>query len=110
MKHDGLKPNDIISDREIQSKEGFITRRHYPDFYFKDRGDSYCVEVEVTLKDKSRMEKNIKRNFIEYDYQIWIIPKNDTAIRKILRDNIKAYPCIAEIIDLEDVREYVKFK
>lgn len=108
IKKDGLKLADIKSEREIQSKDGFSERRHYPDFVFYENETSYAVEVELSLKDKARLEKNIQKNFIGYDYQIWIIPKTDTSIRKVLSDKIKAYPNIAEIIDLESVREYVK--
>ena len=54
------------------------------------------------------MEKNIKRNFIEFDYQIWVTLASDTKIRKVLRDNMKTYPSISEIIELEEVRNYIK--
>ena len=108
MKRDGLKLGEVISDKEMQSKDGFATRRHYPDFVFEERGDSYCVEVELSLKDKEKLAKNIKANFIDYDFQIWIVPKNDTHIRKGLKSAMDAHPNIAEVIDIESVREYVK--
>lgn len=108
IQHEGVKSEDIVSDREMQSKDGFSSRRHYPDFMYKEGEKSYCVEIELTLKDKTRLEKNIKKNFIEYDYQIWIVPKNEAGIRKFLQENVKTYPSIADIIDLESVKEYVK--
>ena len=95
----------LTTEREMQSKDGFISRRHYPDFVIcgKD-GTSYCIEVELSLKNRARLRKNIQQNFIEYDYQTWIVPKSDTAIRKVLNDSETEYPNI-EIIDLERVKE-----
>ena len=108
MKKDGLKLADVISEKEMQSKDGFASRKHYPDFMFVENGDTYCVEVELTLKNKTRLAKNIQMNFIEYGYQIWIVSKNDTSIRRFLQEKTALYPSIADVIDIESVREYVR--
>ena len=108
MKQCTVATGDIVSERELYSKDGFTSRRgHYPDFVYSEDGTSLCVEVELSLKNKARLRKNIQQNIIEYDYQIWVVPKSDTAIRKVLDDSKTAYPNI-EVMDLENIREYIK--
>ena len=109
MKRDGLKLSDIVSDKEMQSKDGFNARKkHYPDFIFFSKGESYAVEVELSAKSKARLKNNIQNNFIEYDYQIWVVSKSDISIRKVIKDNMETYPNITEIIEIESVNEYAK--
>ena len=57
----GVQLQEVISEKELHAKDGFSVRKHRPDFIFTKDGRSYCVEVELTLKSKERLEKNIKK-------------------------------------------------
>ena len=97
---------DIQSEKELHQNDGFSNRKHRPDFIYTKDNKKYCVEVELTLKAKARFEKNIKDNFINYDYQTWIIPNSKVKIRQVLEDQSVKFPL--EIIELQEVTEYVK--
>ena len=102
-KNKGVKMDDIITEKQLHSKSGFGGGRHHPDFVFEVEGRTYCVECELTTKSKKRLEENIKRNFMEYDNQIWIIYKNGYKIREILQENTKKYPNI-DLMILDELR------
>ena len=99
--------SDIKTEKQLHQFDGFGQRRHHPDFIFYKDNQTYSVEVELSLKAKTRLEKNIENNFLEYNRQLWIVPDNQFKILKILEDNKNKYPDI-EIISLEKVQEYVK--
>jgi len=98
---------DIVTEKELHSRDGFSIRKHRPDFTFSANGETYCVEVELTAKAKNRLEKNIKDNFLEYDYQKWVVPNTQIKIVQILDKSKTPYPNI-QIIDLQEVTTYVK--
>lgn len=98
---------DIQSEKELHKLDGFSNRNHRPDFIFKKDECTYCVEIELTLKAKSRFEKNVLENFTNYDYQKWVIPNSRVSIKKRLDNQSLKYPNI-EIIKLEEVDSYVK--
>ena len=100
-----IKMDDIITEKQLHSKNGFGGGRHHPDFVFEHGGKTYCVECELTTKSKKRLEENIKRNFMEYDNQIWITSKEGYKIREILQENVKKYPNI-DIMILEELRDW----
>lgn len=104
---DGIKLEDIKTEKELHSLDGFSKRKHRPDFVFPKGDKTYCVEVEISLKAKDRLEKNIRDNFIEYDYQKWIVPNTQIKIIHILNKNNNQYPNI-HIINLEEVTTYVR--
>ena len=81
-------------------------RNHRPDFIFAKDSKTYCVEVELSLKSKDRLERNIKENFLAYDVQIWVVGEGVPKVNKILEDNKIQYPNI-EIVDMEGVKKYV---
>lgn len=105
LKH-GIPFSDMTTEKQLHSKDGFGTRKHRPDFIFSLDKKSYCVEVELTQKAKARLQKNIKDNFIEYDYQKWVVPNSQVKIIQILHDSNNQYSNI-DIIDLEEVISYV---
>ena len=97
--------SDITSERELHSIDGFSNRKHRPDFVFSQNEKSFCVEIEFSQKSKRRLEDILKDNFLEYSAQIWIVPKNEHRIRKIITES--GYPDI-RIIDWEVVEKNVR--
>ena len=95
----------IQTEKQLHSKDGFSNRQHRPDFIFTKNNQTYCVEVELTLKAKDRLENNIKSNFVTYDIQIWVLEDNPKLI-KIINDNKLQYPNI-QTIEIKEVRNYV---
>ncbi|MCL2568483.1 MAG: replication-relaxation family protein [Oscillospiraceae bacterium] len=67
---------DIESEKDLHIKNGFGMRRHQPDFVFSSEGKKYAVELELTAKAKSTLEKNVRENYLNYDHQIWITGDN----------------------------------
>ncbi len=102
----GVKQDDILTEKELHRLDGFSTRKHQPDFVIKNQDEKICIEVELTLKAKNRLEKNIQDNFVNYDYQKWIVPNTQIRIKNILQENSLIYPL--EIMDLEEVIKYVR--
>ncbi len=78
-----------------------------PDFIYKSGQNQYSVEIELSLKARQRLEKNILKNYTEYDYQFWIVPQTKIKIKEILEENQKKYGDI-EIIDLEVIDEFIR--
>ena len=93
--------NDFVTEKQLHSLDGFGTRKHQPDFVFTKDGKTHCVEVELSLKAKDRLKKIIENNFMNYDYQIWLVPNEEYRIRKILTESMNMYPNI-EILSIED--------
>ncbi len=98
--------SDIKTEKELHSSDGFSTRKHQPDFVFTKNNKMYCVEVELTLKAKNRLEKNINSNFLTYDIQLWILENNPKLIKTVNRNKLQ-YPNI-EILEIKEVRNYVR--
>lgn len=97
--------SDIQTEKQLHSIDGFSTRKHQPDFIFTKDNQTYCVEVELTLKAKDRLEKNIKSNFLNFDIQIWILEDNPKLV-KIINNNKLQYPNI-QTIEIKEVKKYV---
>ena len=93
------------TEKELHGIDGFSNRRHRPDFVYEQGGQSICVEVELSLKAKTRLEKNIKENFTNYDSQLWIVPNMHSKISAILEEQSRIYPDI-QIIELEGVKKH----
>lgn len=98
--------SDIQTEKQLHSLDGFSTRKHQPDFIFTKNNKTYCVEIELTLKAKDRLVKNISSNFLNFDIQIWILEDNPKLI-KIINENKLQYPNI-EILEIKEVKNYVK--
>ena len=107
MKSLGLKNEDIQTEKQLHQQDGFGTRIHHPDFIFAKDNKIYCVEVELSIKSKARLEKNIKSNFMKYDTQIWITDEigspNGNKLSCILENYKTPYPNI-EISNVKEIK------
>ena len=101
MKSLELSSTDIKTEKQLHQENGFGTREHHPDFIFTKENKTYCVEVELSLKSKARLEKNIKSNFIKYDIQICVIDENKLKLFHILESYKISYPNI-EITNIKE--------
>jgi len=97
-----LKLEDIKSEKELHSVDGFGVRKHKPDFVIVKDNQNIAVEVELTLKAKRRFEENVKSNFLNYNKQIWIVPRTETKISSLLANWQASYDKI-EILVLEEI-------
>ena len=86
-----IATDNIITERELHSGDGFGVSKHYPDFVLLQNDKKYAVEIELSLKEKKRFEKIIKENYMNYDSQIWIVPKKERKIIEILDKNKISY-------------------
>jgi hypothetical protein len=107
FKNLNVDTSKIETEKELRHKMGFNPRSHVPDFIFTKNSKKCCVEIEMSLKAKSRFEKNIKDNYLKYDVQYWIVPDNKAAIKEYLSQVKNRYNNI-EILSLEVVQEYAK--
>ena len=106
-KKENVKLSDIHTEKQLHITDGFGNRKHQPDFIFTKDNKKYCIEVELSQKEKSRLTKNIKDNYMNFDFQNWIIPKNKVKIYEMVSDISKQYNNV-QILDLEVVQEFVK--
>jgi len=97
--------SDIESEKELNIKNGFGARRHQPDFVFTNDGKKYAVEVELSSKNKDRLEKNIRDNFLNFDAQYWVT--GDSKVKRSIEDLQNAYSNIV-LLSLMEVQAYVK--
>ena len=99
----GIAYKDIRTELELHRLDGFGTRKHRPDFVFNKDEKTMCVEIELTLKSKSRFENIMSDNFIDYDRQIWIVPDLESKIAKTLQNSKIMYSNI-EILELSQIQ------
>jgi len=92
-----LNLSDIHSEKDLHIKDGFGARKHHPDFVFTYLDKTYAVEVELTPKTKSNLEKNIRDNYLTYDCQIWIT--DDNKVHTLIQNFTNEYSNI-KIINL----------
>lgn len=102
-----LKVVNIKSEREFRHDSGFKRDGHYPDFICNIGSATYAVEIEMTVKNKNVLENNIKKNYLSYDNQVWVVPKDKTKIWTVLEKSKNTYSNIF-LISLEEVSSYVK--
>ena len=86
---EGLKLDEIESDKELKARFFNVpTKPHLPDAVY----GKTCFELELTLKDDKRLEKNILANSRNYERQIWIVPDTRPVLKrhilKIAQDNL----------------------
>lgn len=62
---------------------------------------------KATVKNKNVLENNIKKNYLSYDNQVWVVPKDKTKIWTVLEKSKSTYSNIF-LISLEEVISYVK--
>ena len=101
----GIPFEDMATEKQLHQKDGFGTRKHRPDFVIMVNGKSRCVEVELSLKAKSRLEQNILANFMAYDSQIWVAPDRHCKIYQILQDNQQKYANHIHVLELQEVQK-----
>jgi len=102
-----LSLSDVESEKELHIKDGFGTRQHHPDFVFTHKDERYAVEVELNPKTKSKMEQNIKDNYLNFDKQIWIT--DNSKVISLLGNFADEYSNIS-VIRLEEVIEDIKIR
>jgi len=95
---------DMTTEKQLHSLDGFGVRKHRPDFIITRNGKSICIEAELSLKAKARLESIIQDNFMAYDYQIWVVPDKACKIYQILKDNQTQYTNI-HILELQEVQK-----
>lgn len=96
---------NMKTEKELHSLDGFSNRRHRPDLVFTDGTKNVCAEIELSLKAKERLKKNIKDNFISYDLQIWVVPYLQHKIAAILQEEQSAYTNI-QILELKEIESH----
>ena len=106
MRFLGLMACDIKTEKQLHQEAGFGERTHHPDFIFTKDNKTYCVEVELSLKSKARLEKNIKSNFLKYDIQVWVTDENGAKITRILEGHKITYPNI-EITNVKEIQNAI---
>lgn len=95
-----LSDNDFLTEKEFRHRQGFNSRTHIPDLIYRHNNKFYCVEVELSLKAKSRLEKNINKNYVSFSGQKWFIRHSNNRLYSWLKDFSLIYPDI-EIISIE---------
>lgn len=102
----GIPYSCMVSEKQLHRADGFAKRRHRPDFVLTDETQkTICAEVELSLKAKERLQKNVKDNFINYDLQIWVVPSMQHRIALLLKAEQAAYNDI-EILELSEVQNH----
>jgi hypothetical protein len=94
---------DITTEKQLHSIDGFGVRKHRPDFVINRADKTYCVEIELSLKAKARLESIIQANFMDYDHQIWIVPDKQCKIYQILKGSQSQYPNI-HVLEIQEVK------
>lgn len=103
----GIPFADMKTEKQLHQQDGFSNRKHRPDFIYIEDGKTTCVEVELCLKNKERLEKNIKQDFVNYDFSFWVVPDIECKIAQIVVKNRIAYPTM-EILELSEVNQYAR--
>lgn len=104
--NDKIDRASIITERDLKHRAGFGNSKHFPDFVYTKDEKNCCVEVELSAKKNTALEKNIKSNYKNYDVQKWFIPNDKPKIIENVRAIGRKYE--TEIIMLERVREFVR--
>lgn len=92
----GIPFQDMRTEKQLHSMDGFSNRKHRPDFIFYKDKQTMCVEVEL--------EKNIKQDFMNYDFTYWVVTDKENKIAQIIEQNRTIYPTI-EILELREIKE-----
>jgi len=94
----GVFLSDIESEKELHIIDGFGGRKHHPDFVIKLGNEKVAVEIELNPKTKTRMEKNIRDNYLNFDRQVWLT--DDRKVISMLEQFSSEYAKL-EIVRLE---------
>ena len=100
----GISLNNIISERTLHSQAGFGARKHCPDFVIIDGEEKHAVEIEITPKEKSRLDKNVQDNYLKYNRQIWFTDNN--KVRSMIEHQKEKFLDV-ELRSMSEVKHYV---
>lgn len=104
---EGIDSASITTERELKHKAGFgNTNTHFPDFIYTKDNKTFCVEIELSAKKLTTLERNMKNNYKAFDFQLWFVPNDRPKVVENVKSIGKKYG--VEIIDLERVNEYVR--
>lgn len=106
LKQKQLLLETVASEKEMHIQDGFGKRQHQPDFLYRKDNEVIAVEIELSLKSISRLEKNIKDNFLNYNKQIWFIERKNQKLFNNINNFINQYPNIS-IIYLEELENAI---
>lgn len=106
INNEGVETASITTERDLRHRAGFGNGKHFPDFTYTKDKNNYCVEVEISAKKLTTLEKNIKNNYRGYDIQKWFIPSDKPKITENVKNAGQKYG--VEIIPLERVSEFVR--
>ena len=107
LKRYNIDWKDILSEKELHIQDGYSARRHRPDFLIKKGGQTIAVEIELSLKERSRLEKNVRENYLNYDSQIWIVNFEDLRVYRAV-NTIKEEYTNMFMINRKEVEEYAR--
>ena len=96
----------ITTERDLKHKAGFGKPKHFPDFVYTKDNKTFCVEVELSAKKTSTLERNIKNNYKGFDFQQWFVPSDRQKVVENVQAIGRRYG--VEITPLERVIEYVR--
>ena len=103
LRHYALTLDEVVSEKELHIQDGFGERKHHPDFIILNQDKKYAVEIELTPKNRVRLEKNIKANYLNYEAQIWIT--DNQKVRALLESFSSKYPNM-QIKNLKEMKKY----
>ena len=94
---EGIDLEQIEGDKELKARFfNSSAKPHLPDAVC----GRTCFELELTLKDTQRLEKNILANGRNYEHQIWIIPDTRPVLKKRILE-IAQKNLIEDAIEIE---------
>lgn len=105
--HKGIDSACITTERELKHEAGFgNTNTHFPDFIYTKDNKTFCVEIELSAKKLTTLDRNMKSNYKAFDFQLWFVPNDRPKVVANVKSIGQKYG--VKIIDLERVNEYVK--
>lgn len=108
INNEGVEKSSITTEREMKHKAGFGNPKHFPDFIYTKKEKTVCVEIELSAKKPTTLERNIKNNYKAFDIQHWYVPSDRRKVVENIETIGKKYG--AEIVPLETVVEYARSK
>ena len=103
-KKHNVKFEDIKTEIELHRQDGFGVRKRRPDIVFTKDGKTICVEIELSLKAKSKYDNIVMNNFKDYDRQIWVVPNLTCKIARVLEQRKTEYPNI-KLLELSEIQK-----
>lgn len=95
-----LSPADFITDRLMYKYK----LKHEPDLIVSQT----AYEIELNVKNKVRLHENIKNNNLNFDSQVWVLPKRLQRTKKEIEETIKNIGGTTEIVTIEEINKFLK--